>query len=259
LIKGCAITVESSCPRSARHANEAHFDPRQGHHPSGVRGGLWARRGLALDGEELDPDTHTLLLRQLFLAHFEARRFSEAVSIASQMAAVGAMQEVAYADLARAHQALDDLPSAIDAQRKAARAAHPSRRSFHYWCLATLEHFDGDVPAARKTLARALRWAHADRALLEAHDAYIALSAGIAVDDLEVKISALGKSRAREGYGQWLLGMIAHEMGDSRRAAVHLRTFLRRLASADPAKAFTLREEMRRARSILAQIDDQLT
>ena len=58
-----------------------------------------------------------------------------------------------------------------------------------------------------------------------------------------------------KGYGQLVLGMIRHRLGDPRRAAVHLRAFLRRNASADPAKAITLREELRCARETLAAIE----
>jgi hypothetical protein len=42
-------------------------------------------------------------------------------------------------------------------------------------------------------------------------------------------------------------------MGDAGRAAMHLRAFLARNADADEAKAATLREELRRARLVLAK------
>ena len=49
--------------------------------------------------------------------------------------------------------------------------------------------------------------------------------------------------------------MIAHLMGDQREAIVHLQAFLRRNADAGLAKELTLREELRRARAVLAKID----
>jgi len=215
----------------------------------------WARRGLALDSSDLAPDTHVLLLRQLYLAHLEARRFRKAVEVAQQMATIGPLRDIAHHDAARALFALREGAEAIAAQRLAARCSPASRRSFHYWSLATLQHFEGDIEGALHSLRRAERWAHGDRAMIRAHAAYVRLTAGLAVSDLEAKVTALQKSRAREGYGQWLLGMIAYEIGDRRRAAVHLRAFLRRHAAADVKKAVTLREELRRARVALAEIE----
>ena len=66
-------------------------------------------------------------------------------------------------------------------------------------------------------------------------------------------MASLQRARCREGYGQFLLGMLAWHMGDAGRAAMHLRAFLARNADADEAKAATLREELRRARLVLAK------
>lgn len=215
----------------------------------------WAQKGLALDASDLAPDTQVLLLRQLYLAHLEARRFRQAAEVAGQMAAVGPLRDIAHHDAARALAALGEMDEAISAQRMAARHAPGPRRSFQLWSLATLQHFHDDVPGALRSLARAERWAHRDRAMIRAHVAYVKLSAGIAVPELDERITDLQKSPAREGYGQWLLGMLAYELGDPRKAAVHLRAFLRRHAAADEAKTITLREELRRARVALARIE----
>lgn len=216
----------------------------------------WARRGLATDEADLEPDTHVLLLRQLYLAHVEADSLDEAALLASQMADVkSSLRDIALHDAARVLAGLGRLDEAIAAQRLAARRAPAERRSFHLWSLATLEHFSGEVDPALRTLARAERWARGDRAMLKAHAAYVRLAVGRAVPGLAEIVLALQKSPAREGYGQYLLGMIAWELGDRRRGAAHLRAFVRRHASADRAKTLTLREELRRARKALAAFE----
>lgn len=250
--------MSSTQPKEASEPRTAEDFLRLAHEASSSAArARWARQGLALDSSDLAPDTQVLLLRQLYLAHLQARRFRKAAEVARQMAAVGPLRDIAYHDAARALFALGEGADAIASQRLAARHAPPARRSFHFWSLATLQHFAGDVDGALRSLGRAQRWAHADRAMIRAHAAYVRLSAGMAVDELDAILAALQKSRAREGYGQWLLGMIAYEIGDRRRAAVHLRAFLRRHAAADTATAITLREELRRARVALADLESE--
>lgn len=215
----------------------------------------WARAGLALDSADLDPDTQVLLLRQLYVSHIEGRRLRKALDIAQQMCAIGALRDIAHHDAARVHAALGELDRAIEQQRAAARHAPAERRSFHHWSLGTLQHWAGDVEGALASLRRAERWAARDRAMIRAHAAYVRLTASVAVPELDAIVTALQKSPAREGYGQWLLGMIAYELGDHRKAAVHLRAWLRRHAAPDEAKTITLREELRRARVALAAIE----
>ncbi|MCB9601247.1 MAG: tetratricopeptide repeat protein [Sandaracinus sp.] len=214
-----------------------------------------AEAGLAFDPEELAPDTQVLLLRQAYLAHVELRQLRRAVEVADAMAAVGPLKDFAYTDKARALQALGELHEAIEAQRLAARNAPPQRRSFHFWSLATLQHFVGDVEGAEASLKRGLRLAKRDRPLLKAHLAYVRLDAGLAVRELDVVLEDLAASPNGQGYGQYLLGMIAWTIGDRAKAALHLRAFLRRNASLDEAKRLTLREELRRARVALAKIE----
>jgi hypothetical protein len=115
-----------------------------------------------------------------------------------------------------------------------------------------MQHQAGDPDAAISTLGRALRWAAGDRPLLRAHRAYIRLDCGETPRRLAETVESLHRAKCREGYGQYLLGMIAYLTGDERRASVHLRAFLRRNAAADVAKALTLRDELRRARLALA-------
>lgn len=219
----------------------------------------WARRGLAIDTEELDPELQVLLLRQLYLSFVEEDQLSSALAIADQMARVGPMRDIALHDRARALWAREGAPGdvrqAIEAQRQAARVAPPDRRSFHAMALGTLLHFAGEHDAALRALDRAERWSHRDRALIRGFRAYVALDADLVPEGIEEARQELGASPLREGYGQFVLGMIAFRLGDRRRAAVHLRAFLRKNASVDRAKALTLREELRRARRALADLE----
>lgn len=215
---------------------------------------LWARRGLAT-AEGIEPDTRVLLLRQLYLAHLDARNFERAAEVAVRTAGLGPLREVAHHDASRAYAAAGQLHEAVAQQRLAARASPPERRSFHYWALGTLLQFGGDPAGATAALRRAERWAQRDRPLLRAHRAWVRLEAGQPVRQLGLIVADLERSPAREGYGRLLLGMLYRAMGDSRRAAVHLRAFLRRNASAEPGKLAGLCEELRRARMALAEID----
>jgi tetratricopeptide (TPR) repeat protein len=215
-----------------------------------------ARAGLSLRDEGIEPDTHFLLLRQLYLAQIEEQDFGAAEETARQMTRIGPLSDIAHHDLARVLIARGREDEAIHHQRLAGRPAPATRRSFHLWSLATLQHFAGRVEDALSTLRRAERWAREDRPLIVAHAAYIELDAGGAPEGLEETLERLEGSTEREGYGVFLQGMIAAKMGDTAKAATYLRAFLRRNASADIAKALTLREELRRARSELARLSD---
>jgi len=216
----------------------------------------FAQAGLDLDPSSIEPDTHVLLLRQLYLAQLEERSFGAAEETARQMTLVGPMSDIAHHDLARVLIALDREDDAIHHQRLAGRHAPAGRRSFHLWSLATLQHFAGRVEDALSSLRRAERWAHRDRALLAAHSAFIELDAGGAPEGLDRIVADLEAVEQKEGYGEYLLGMIAEKVGDAPRAETFLRAFLRRNASADVAKALTLREELHRARTALARLAD---
>lgn len=214
-----------------------------------------AQEGLDQGAGDVAPDTEVLLLRQLYLAHLDAHRFRHAADLALRAAGVGPLADVLRHDASRALAALGELDAAIEQQRWAARVSPAERRSFHYWALGTLLHHAGQYQAAISAMTRGERWAHADRALLRAHRAWICLEAGEPVEQLGSIVSDLERSKTGGGYGQLVLGMLSYRVGDLRRAAVHLRAFLRRNADADSAKAITLREELRRARSVLAELE----
>ena len=214
-----------------------------------------AELGLGLPTESIDPDTRVLLLRQVYLAEMAERRYRQAAQTATAMAALGPLADIAHHDRCRALQAMGDIPGALGAQRLAARNAPARRRSFHYWSLATLQHFSGDPEGALASLEKGLRYAQADRPLLMAHEAYVLLDMGEGVEDLEAIRHELATARCGQGYGQLILGLIAHTIGDVPAALTHLRAFLRRNASADEVKQATLREELRRARLALAELE----
>lgn len=213
----------------------------------------YARIGLGF--EDIDNDTAVLLLRQVYVAAVDERRLDAALDATDHMARLGALPDVTQHDRARVLEALGRRADAIRAQRLAARLAPAKRKSFQLWALATLEHHHGDVDAALATLTRAMRSAVRDRPLLRAYAAYVRLENGLPVRGLAGVVEALRASKNREGYGQFLLGMIAYHMGDARIAAVHLRAFLRRNADVDVAKSMTLAVELSRARAVLAGID----
>lgn len=214
-----------------------------------------ARAGLAIEDVDLTPDTHVLLLRQLYLAHLEMKQLRKAAHVAEDMVRVGALPDIAHHDCARILFAIGEEEKAIQHQRLASRHAPASRRSFHLWSLATLQHFAGHHEDALSTLRRAERWATRDRPLLRAHAAYVELDGGGVPEDLLDIVRELEGAKCREGYGEYLLGMIAIELGDRRKAAGLLRAFLRRNAAINPAKALTLREELRRVCTALARIE----
>lgn len=222
---------------------------------SSLRRATFARAGLDLAAHIL-PDTHVLLLRQLYLAQLEERNLGGAEETALQMTQIGPLSDIAHHDLARVLFSLDREEEAIRHQRLAYRRSPAARRSFHLWSLATYQHYSGKPEAALASLRRAERWAAQDRPLIVAHGAYVELDVGGAPEGLQEIISDLEGSEAREGYGQYLLGMIAALVGDAGRAETYLRAFLRRNARIDVAKALSLAEELRRARSALARLTD---
>ncbi len=215
-----------------------------------------ARDGLDAPPDELAPDTELLLLRQAYLAHVELHQLGMAVATAEAMAAVGPYRDIAHHDRSRALAALGRMPEAIEAQRMSARHAPPNRKSFQLWSLATLLQFAGDLEGALSTITRGLRYSHKDRPLLKAHAALLRLEAGQPVRKLTATRQALAAAPCGQGYGQYVLGMIAVHLEDGPAATVHLQAFLRRNADIDEPKRLTLREELRRARLALAKFAD---
>lgn len=211
-----------------------------------------AKAGLARPG--VGGDTRVLLERQAYMARLEQHRFRQALEHAKRMIAVGVLRDIAHHDAARVLALLGEFDAAIASQRLAARVSHPERRSFHRWSLATLQHFAGKPSDALATIARAMRSSTRDRALLKAHALYIRLDAELPTRAEAATVEALRASASREGYGRFLLGMIAYHQGETDEARRELGAFLARNDVTEPARTLTLREELRRARVALARI-----
>src|SRR5215472_7449119 len=95
-----------------------------------------ARRGLVAS-RSLDTTTRALLLRQLYLSHYEARRFDRAHAVALRALSLGVLPDVIHQDVARASIAKGDVADAVAHLRLAARRAPLSRRPFHLWTLGS--------------------------------------------------------------------------------------------------------------------------
>lgn len=224
----------------------------------------YARAGLALEHPDFHVETRMLLMRELYRAHLDQKQLVLARDVALEMSELGPLKDVAHHDAARVCAALGDLPLAITQQRLAVLSAPPERRAFQGWSLATLEHFAGEVDHALHSLDRAEHAALGmeERAgadelpLIEAHRVYVLLDAGRPVDDAKVHDAerALEHARRPPGYGAFLLGMIAALRGDVGRAHRFLSSFVERVERGDYARAMTLREELRRARVVLAEL-----
>ena len=88
----------------------------------------YAQRGLA-SRTPLDRTTQAMLLRQLYLSRFEARRFHEARDVAEQAVELDVMSDVMLQDAARAAAIAEgDLAGAITHLRGATRRSPASRR-----------------------------------------------------------------------------------------------------------------------------------
>jgi tetratricopeptide (TPR) repeat protein len=215
---------------------------------------LWARRGLALGGS-LDPTMQAMLLRQLYLAHFEERRFDRARKVAEQALSLDVLVDVVRQDAARACQAAGDIAAAAAHLRLAARCAPPNRRAFHWWTLGGLFYLAGRYDEAVSVLDRAVRWGTKDKPLFEGHRALARCARGDAVGGLSGLVEQLNEVPAGQGYGRFVLGMLAfydHRWDDARR---YLEAFVARTSAGRPALAIALEGELAVARRTLAQAD----
>jgi hypothetical protein len=229
-----------------------------------------ASRGLS-SRAALEADTQALLLHQLHLGHFEVREFERAAEVAEQQVATGAMLEVAHHDAARSKRALGQVGESVAHLRLAARAAPPHRRAFHHWTLGSVLFVEGRMADAAASLARAARWGTADKPLYEAHlalalhaagsasttqgaAARAAAAQGTAIRDLGALADALAGSACRKGYGRFVLGLLARDVGNARSAAGHLRAFVRRTRGGRPVAAIALEPEVAYAERVLAEL-----
>jgi tetratricopeptide (TPR) repeat protein len=218
---------------------------------SGTRA-KYAERGLAHRGS-LDRTTRTMLLRQLYLSHMEGKRFADALVIAEQMLAGAVMPDVARQDAARACLGLGDREGALTHIRIASRVSPAGRRAFHLWTLGSLLFLAGKHREASGALSRAARWGTTDKPLYRAQLALARIACG---ENVAVSLfrERLEEAACGQGYGQFVLGALAHEEGDYLAAERYLTTFVRRTTGGRIALVVALSGELAYAKRLLRGI-----
>jgi tetratricopeptide (TPR) repeat protein len=195
-----------------------------------------------------------MLLRQLYLAHYEGRRFARALEVAVQLIQLQVLTDVAHQDAARACQALGDIHQAVGHLRLAARSSPPSRRAFHLWTLGSLLYLDGRFVEATAVLSRATRWGTTDKPLYAGHLALARSAHGETVPDLDRIIEQLEAAPCGNGYGRFVLGRLCSYGGRRADAIRYLEAFVRRTTNGRAALAIALEGELDEARRALADM-----
>jgi tetratricopeptide (TPR) repeat protein len=214
---------------------------------------LFARRGLAARSR-IDKTTHTMLLRQLYLAHFEAERFEEALDIAKQALTLDVLPDVIAQDAARAAVLAGNLDEGLEHLRAAARRGPASRRPFHQWTLGSILYLAGRYREAISALERATRWGTTDKPLFRGHLALAKLGAKELVPNLDDLVRELAEAPCGQGYGRFVLGHLSFANGDWDAARAYLEAFLKRSESGRPSMLIALRGELAMARATLAKM-----
>ena len=195
-----------------------------------------------------------MLLRQLYLSRFEARRFAEAHDVALQAAELAVMEDVMLQDAARAAVASGDLDAALAHLRAAARRSPASRRPFHLWTLGSTLFLAHRYDEAIAALARATRWGTRDKPLYRAHLALARIAGGEPVQDLQETIDELAHAPCGQGYGRFVLGHLAYASGEWEAARRYLAAFVKRTDAGRPAMAVALEPELRMAKATLGKM-----
>jgi tetratricopeptide (TPR) repeat protein len=203
----------------------------------------YARKGLS-SRSPLDRTTQSMLLRQLYLAHYEQQDFVKALEIAEQMLELDTLADVCQQDVARALVALGDVDAAAAHLRLAARTAPARRRAFHLWTLGSVLYLAGRLDEAESALRRAVRWGTTDRPLYAGHLALIRLENGRPVADVEEIVERLEEAPCGQGYGRFVLGMLCVRTARTNDAERYLQAFLKRTQSGRKAMALSLAGEM---------------
>jgi len=212
----------------------------------------YARQGLA--ATTLDRTTQAMLLRQLYLSQFEARRFRHAHDLAMQAVELGVLPDVLYQDAARAALASGDLEAAIGHLRMAVRQGPASRRAFHWWTLGSTFFLAHRYAEAIAALSRASRWGTTDKPLYRAHLALAKIAGGEGVARLQETIDALAQAPCGQGYGRFVLGHLAYAAGEWPIARKYLDAFVKRTETGRAAMGIALEGELKMARSTLAKM-----
>jgi tetratricopeptide (TPR) repeat protein len=215
--------------------------------------GIWARRGLGCRAR-IDRTTQSMLLRQLYLSHFEQEHFKEAFHVSEQSLRLGVMLDVVHQDAARACVGLGDVDLAAQHLRRAARVGPASRRAFHLWSLGSIYFVAGRHSEAIAALMRAARWGTRDKPLYQGHLALARIASGERVDELPKLSERLRSVPAGQGYGRFVLGHMAYHSRRYREAREHLEAFVARSEGGRPALAIALGGELAIAKKTLARM-----
>ena len=214
-----------------------------------------AKAGLA-SRQRLEPTTHAMLLRQLYLALYENRRFEEAHKIALQAITCDVLSDVLHQDAARAALASGDASEAIAHLRTAARRSPASRRPFHLWTLGATLFLMQRYSEAISALERATRWGTHDKPLYRAHLALARLAAGAVVPDLQLTIDSLAHAACGKGYGRFVLGHLAYAAREWDAARKYLEAFVKKAETSRATMTIALEPELRMAKATLAKMLD---
>lgn len=195
-----------------------------------------------------------MLLRQLYLSHFEQGQFRQAFDVSEQSLALGVLEDVVHQDAARAAAALGDLDSASRHLRTAARVGPANRRAFHWWTLGGLYFVAERHDEAIAALERAARWATREKPLYQGHLAAARCASGARVSSLGPLIAKLASVPAGQGYGRFVLGLLSYYAGRYGAARKYLEVFVARTVEAPTPMNVALSGELDRARRTLRAI-----
>ncbi len=199
----------------------------------------------------------SMLLRQLYLAYYEERRFAKALEVSEQNLSLEILPDVVHQDAARAAQALGDVEGAAGHLRLAARTGPAKRRAFHWWTLGSLYFLAGRYPDAVSALTRAARWGTTDKPLYQGHLAVARCAGGEDVPEIPALLDRLAEVPAGQGYGRFVLGHLAYYGRRRDEARRYLESFVKRSEGGRIAVAIALEGEILLARKTLALLEAQ--
>jgi tetratricopeptide (TPR) repeat protein len=197
-----------------------------------------------------------MLLRQLYLANMEDRKFRVALERALQLIELGVMSDVARQDAARACLGLNRVEQAVEHLRVAARVSPASRKAFHYWTLGSIHYLVERFDEAVTALSRAALWGTTDKPLYRAQLALARRAAGQHVPELAALRDALDDAPCGQGYGKFVLGELALCLGDRDEALACLGSFVRRTLAGRIALQVALEREVAKARRLLGELSE---
>ncbi len=210
---------------------------------------------LALKSTIEDEELEALLWRQVYIGRAWQHDWVQALEIAEKNIASEVLGDLARQDAARAASALGAYEAALGHLRVAARIAPAERRAFHYSTLASLLRFGGRPESSVESYETALRWASQLRPLYRAQLELARRAANdvpqLSLKDLNQELSASGD---HVGYADWVRGEVLFLLKDYAGAEKLLRSFVERLAEANPLKVATLRLELLHAQRLLSQL-----